>query len=52
MFNSSFSVQVTPANQPFSLIWIIEKLLFVNLREELVIGTDGDQPDGAYRYGL
>jgi hypothetical protein len=50
MFNST--VQATPSTQPFSLIWIIETLLFVDLREELGPTTDAGQPDGAYRYGL
>jgi hypothetical protein len=50
MFNST--VQATPSAQPFSLMWIIETLLFVNLREELAQSTDGEQPDSAYHYGL
>jgi hypothetical protein len=50
MFNST--AQAKQPTQPFSLIWIIETLLFVNLREELAPRTDAGQPDGAYRYGL
>lgn len=50
MFNST--VKATPSTQPFRLIWIIETLLFVNLREELAPSTNTGQPDGAYRYGL
>lgn len=48
MFNAT--LQASAPAQPFSLIWIIETLLFVNLREQL--RGDGDQAEGAYHYGL
>lgn len=48
MFNSTLPAPSSP--QAFSLIWIIETLLCVNLREQLRV--DGDDQAAAYHYGL
>jgi hypothetical protein len=38
--------------QPFSLMFIIETLFAVNLREQLDANTAGDKSDAAYTWGM
>ncbi|MYN11148.1 hypothetical protein [Pseudoduganella aquatica] len=49
------SKQTRPATEqaaPFSLMFIIETLFAVNLREQLDASTGGDKSDAKYTYGL
>ncbi|MFL6711049.1 MAG: hypothetical protein ACJ8HI_22835 [Massilia sp.] len=50
MINST--IRTAPANQPFSLMWIIETLLLVDLRQAAVEQTPNSQADGGYMFGL
>ncbi|WP_426113802.1 hypothetical protein [Massilia sp. PWRC2] len=50
MFNST--MHAASSSQPFSLVWLLETLLFVHLRETLAVDRAADQSDGAYHYGL
>ena len=52
MFNATAPTPATADLAPSSLFWIIEALLMVNLRDELVTENPADQADGAYHYGL
>lgn len=52
MFNATAHTTATPANAPSSLFWIIEALLMVNLRDDLLADQASTQDDGAYHYGL
>jgi hypothetical protein len=52
MFNTTAQTTTTQTTSPLSLFAIIEALLMVNLRDELVAETSADQADGAYHYGL
>jgi hypothetical protein len=38
--------------QPFSLMFIIETLFAVNLREQLDAKTSGDKSDASYTWGM
>jgi hypothetical protein len=47
--------QTRPATEqatPFSLMFIIETLFAVNLREQLDANTGGDKSDAKYTYGM
>lgn len=50
MINST--IRTAPVNQPFSLMWIIETLLLVDLRQATVEQTPHDQANGGYMFGL
>ena len=52
MFNATTSTTANLAAAPSSLFWIIEALLMVQLRDELVAEHPAAQVDGAYHYGL
>ncbi|MDB5958793.1 MAG: hypothetical protein JWP59_87 [Massilia sp.] len=52
MFNATTQTNATQTTSPLSLFAIIEALLLVNLRDELVAETSADQADDAYHYGL
>ena len=41
-----------PAAQPFSLMFIIETIFGVHLREQLDANTAGDKSDAKYTWGM
>lgn len=43
---------VRPEATPFSLMFILETIFAVHLRESLDKDTKGDKSDAAYTYGL
>jgi hypothetical protein len=43
---------VRPETTPFSLMFILETIFAVHLREQLDKDTKGDKSDAAYAYGL
>lgn len=46
------SIPAAKPAAPFSLMFIIETLFCVHLREKLDAGTAGDKSDARYTYGL
>lgn len=52
MFNASSHTQATPDSLSAVLFSILETLLMVDLRDELVVENADGQADGAYHYGL
>ena len=52
MFNTATPSNTAPASLGSTLFAIIEMLLMVDLRDELVAENQDAQVDGGYQYGL
>lgn len=52
MFNTTAPSNAAPASLSSTLFSIVEMLMMVNLRDELVAENQDAQVDGAYQYGL